>query len=241
MKVHNQRKPQGILFNNQIPKIALKFDMFQFWWFPASQEVIVGKGTYESVNTPGNASSNFIPNAFPSFLAASNLGFEALQSSRNKLGLDAVATFTATSLHMKVVGKPPVFTEDGTHIKNPGTGYAWRLQSNKCSEDGNEGSERCSWHGDRDTILPEESSMAFDISEFTGVMNMMREVIQEYPVSFPLVGIYVRFLKASTGLVSISSGRTTFTVEWATPMRRNPFQDAKDGISAYQLMLQRMV
>jgi len=239
MTIQNRPMSDSILFNNSLPSLATQYDMFQAWWFPAAGQVVLGTGNYTSADTVGTATSNFIPNEPPAMIALSNSAFNALQATRSTTALNAFATFTELSLFTQVVGKPPVYSEDGILIKNPATGYAWRLQSNRC---GNGTLERCSWlNGAGTSIFPEESSIAFDISQFTGVMTMIRKVIREYPASFALVGIYIRFSPASPALMAISSGRTTFTVEWTTPMRRNPFTESRDGIAAYQMILQEMV
>jgi len=239
MKVHNYPVPEACLFDNSLPTLAAQYDMFEAWWFPASGTVVLGTGNYTSVETPGNATSQFIPNVSPLILTATSTAFELLQQTGNTEGLNGLAGFTELSLYTDVVAKPPIYSEDGVLLQNPGDGYAWRLMSSFC---GNATRGRCSWlNGEENSILPEESSVAFDISEFTGVMSLIRDVLQNYPASFALVGVYIRFSISSPALMAISSGRTTFTVEWTTPMRKNPFVDARDGIGAYQMMLQEMV
>ncbi len=142
--------------------------------------------------------------------------------------------FTELSLYTQVVGRPPIFTEDGVTLTNPATGYAWRLQSNKCSN-------LCGWENGANSVNPQEFSMASDLSQFPTVFTMMKNLLAQSPTSFYMIGAFVRFSKASNALMAISSGRDTFTVEGVTPMRYDRYNTSKDGISFYQAFLQEMV
>ncbi len=83
--------------------------------------------------------------------------------------------------------------------------------------------------------------MALDLSQFVPVMTMITKVLQKSPAAFPLVGLFIRFSPPSRGLMAISYGRPTFTVEWTSPMRKNRYEDSRTGNEAYQWILQEMV
>lgn len=235
MTVHNNIEAEAILLDGRAIQWAQDHDWFEMWWFPSDENVVVSRGNYTSdLSIPGNASTNFIPDESPSTIHIARDAFEFLQGTKDKNGLKVLQKFTQDSLHKTIVGKPPLYTEDGKTIKNPATGYAWRLQQNKCTN-------KCAWENGENSILPEESAMAFDISELPGIIKTMKSLLAQIKASFVMVGVFIRFSRPSEALMAISHGRQSVHLEWATPMRRNPYVTSRDGIGAYQAILQAMV
>lgn len=235
MVVRNYVEGENILFDGQAIKMAEEHDWFEMWWFPSTKNVVVSKGNYTSdLETVGNATTNLIPDQNSAEIMSARDAFETLQGTRNKRGLYAIQDFTQFSIYQDVVGKPAFFTEDGRTIKNPATGYAWQLQSNKCTN-------KCPWDNGNNSVNPEESSMAFEIQELPGVIKTMKSILSQIQATFTMIGVFIRFSPPSDALMAISSGRRTVTVEWATPMRRDPYGTSRDGIGAYQAILQAMV
>ncbi|OXA63154.1 L-gulonolactone oxidase 2 [Folsomia candida] len=246
MTVHNRIHADHILTDGRTAlRWAAQHDLFQIWWFPSQGDVVVSKGIYhDGTNELGNDTTNFIPDT--DFITRNLVGtsFETLQETRNTYAMYLLEAYTKFSLVERVVGRAPIFeehrnngsAETWNNFKNPATGFSWRLMSNRCQRS-------CTWNTDsiRPKFLIEESSIAFDLEEFSSVINMIRKVLRQYPAAFPLVGLFIRFSIPSDGLMAISSNRSTFTVEWTTPMRWNRYEKPKDGIGAYQWILQEMV
>jgi hypothetical protein len=237
MTVKNYVESESILLDGTALQWATEYDWYEMWWFPSTKTVVVSKGNYTAdLNAPGNASTNLIPDESSAEISSAKDAFETMQGTRNKRGLYAVQDFTQYSLYQDVVGKPAFFSEDGGKtLKNPATGYVWQLQSNKCTN-------KCAWeNGNISSIYPEESSMAFEMSELPKVIRTMKNILGQVQAVFAMVGVFIRFSKPSDSYLAISTGRPTVTVEWATPMRRDPYNTARDGIGAYQAILQAMV
>jgi len=236
MSVTNYVESETILLDGTALDWAQQHDWFEMWWFPSTKTVVVSKGVYtDNMTAPGNASTNLIPDQNPAEISSGRDAFETLQGTRNKRGLFAIQDFTQYSLYQDVVGKPAFFSEDGGKtLKNPAVGYAWQLQSNKCTN-------KCPWDNGNASVNPEESSMAFELSELPNVIRTMKSILSQVQASFPMIGVFIRFSRPSDAYMAISSGRPTVTVEWATAMRRDPYTAARDGIGAYQAILQAMV
>lgn len=83
--------------------------------------------------------------------------------------------------------------------------------------------------------------MAFEISELPAVITTMKNILNQVKATFTLIGVFIRFSPPSDSLMGISAGRQTVHIEWANPMRRDPYGTAKDGLGAYQAILQAMV
>jgi hypothetical protein len=234
--VKNYVESESILFDGRALMWAKELDWFEMWWFPSSKNVIVSKGNYtnEMDSSIGNATTNLIPDQNSVEIMSARDAFETLQGTRNKAGLFAIQDFTQFSLYQDVVGKPAFYTEDGRTIKNPATGYSWRLQSNKCTN-------KCPWDNGNNSVQPEESAMAFELQELPKVINTMKSILSKVQASFTMIGVFIRFSRSSDALMAITSGRPSVHIEWATPMRRDPYGTSRDGIGAYQAILQAMV
>jgi len=122
LTMKNELKSDSILIGRTIPEMASKFDVFQFWWFPNSDEIVTASGNFVSASTPGNAPSNFMFNEMRFGIANARATFEFLASTRNTMALESFAEFGKRPLHTEVVGKPPIYAEDGEVIRNSATG-----------------------------------------------------------------------------------------------------------------------
>jgi len=236
MTVTNTVESETILLDGTALNWTQQHDLFEMWWFPSAKSVVVSKGLYTiDLTVPGNASSNLIPDASQVVIAGGQDAFETLQGTRNEPGLFAFQEYTKLSLFEKVVGKPALFSEDGGNtLKNPAVGYAWQLLSNKCTN-------KCTWENGNASVNPEESSMAFELTELPNVVRTIKSVLSQVQASFYMIGVFIRFSRPSDAYMAISSGRPTVTFEYTTAMRDDPYTTSKDGIGAYQAILQTMV
>lgn len=240
--VQTTLEPESILMDGTAQRWANNLDWMQMWWFPSTSNVVVLKGHYhikltgsKSDDYLGNATSQFIPELDPVIITTGHDAYETLEANKNRPGLYALERFTELSLHSEVIGKPPIFSEDGVNIKNPANGIAWRLMSNRCHT-------YCPWNnGNTSSILPEEFSVALQILNLPSAIKTIKEILEIIPTAFTMVGIFIRFSKPSDSLMAISNGHETVTLEWASPMRDNPYEDAKGGLGAYQAILQSLV
>jgi len=237
LTVVNILERDSILFDGRVPDLARKFDVYQLWWFPNSDQVVTASGTFAQPHTPGNASSNFIFSELRFGLAQSRRAFEFLQGTRNTVALDAFGEFAKNSLYTSVVGKPQIYSEDGETLSNPATGFPWRLQSSSCVSSTY---DTCSWDNGQDSIYPDEVSLAFDLAKFGRVMTVIKTRLRASPY-FSLFGFFIRFMKSSPSLASLSSGRDSFTVGWITPIREDPYNTASDQIGISQALIQELV
>lgn len=243
MTVYNYPESESVLFDGSALEAARVHDWYQLWWFPAWRSVVISKANYStpeaSEEMEGNAVTNLIPDVSPAEILSGRESFERAQTTKNLQGQYGIEEFTKYSLYREVVGKPPIFTETfqngSKRFVNPATGYAHRLQSNRCSN-------KCAWdNGETSSIFPEESAMAFDVNEMPKVITKIKLILEQIPAAFAMIGIFIRFSKASDGLMSIGEGRDSVHIEWTTPMRYDPYTQPRDGIGAYQAILQAMV
>lgn len=245
MTVYNHPESEAVLFDGSVLEAARLHDWYALWWFPSSKSVVISKGIYFSTSTreeviqEGNAVTNFIPDVSPAEILSGRESFERAQATKNLQSQYGIEEFTKYSLYREVVGKPPIFTETfqngSKRFVNPATGYAHRLQSNRCSN-------KCAWdNGESSSIFPEESAMAFDVNELPKVIAKIKVILEQIPAAFSMIGVFIRFSKASDGLMSIGAERDSVHVEWTTPMRYDPYTQPRDSIGAYQAILQAMV
>ncbi|CAL8073253.1 unnamed protein product [Orchesella dallaii] len=239
MVVYNYPESESILFDGTSLESARSHDWYQLWWFPNSKSVIVSKGNYtDDLELSGNAVTNLIPDVTSAEIISGRESFERAQATKNMQGQQALEDFTKYSLYREVVGKPPIYTEtfqNGTRkFANPATGFAYRLQANRCSN-------KCAWDNGDSSVFPEESAMAFDAEEMPKVLIKMKGILEQLPAAFVMIGVFIRFSKASDALMSIGTGRDSVHIEWTTPMRYDPYTQPRDGIGAYQAILQAMV
>jgi hypothetical protein len=161
--------------------------------------------------------------------------YETLQERRHTVALAAIEENTMISLYDKVVGRPPVYTEDGENIANPAVGYGWRLMANRCTPG------FCMFENGNKSLYYDDNSMGLDVGELPGLVMTIKEILQELPLAFPVTGIAMRFNRPSENLMSVAYGRKTVVVELITHTREDPFRTPKNGIAAQQAILQAMV
>lgn len=184
MSVRNSVENEAILLDGRAIQWANEHDWFEMWYFPSSRSVIVSKGNYTTEVETGNATTNLIPDQTSGEIMSARDAFETLQGTRNKRGLYAIQDFTQFSLYQDVVGKPAFYSENGGRtIKNPATGYAWQLQSNKCVD-------KCPWDNGNNSVNPEESAMAFDIQELPGIIKTMKSILSQVQATFTMIGVF---------------------------------------------------
>lgn len=237
MTVENRLESDSILFDGTVLADARTHDWYQLWWFPSSNETVVSKGKYYDDTIPGEAVVNLIPDVGEEMIGNVRDTYEASQATNDLPSQYTMEQFSKITFYMNVPGRQPFFAETingTTRFVNPATGWVMRLQNNLCTS-------KCGWDNEDQSILPEESAMAFDMQELPRVISKMKDILAELPAAFMMVGVLIRFSKASDGLMSLASGRDTVHIEWTTPMRFNPYNDPKGSIGTYQAILQAMV
>lgn len=161
MKVHNYIAKDDILTNGEAVKCAEKNDECALYWFPSSKEVVVSKKNFVNVTEPGDAVSNEFLASISSNLAkvmnkAKEIAFgltESTCAAANSLGMNdhkrksdflrlkliagytfltIIEDFLKSSLIVQTPECPPIYTEDGSTVKNPAVGFSNKMSSRIC-------------------------------------------------------------------------------------------------------------
>ncbi|KAJ6632745.1 L-gulonolactone oxidase 5 [Pseudolycoriella hygida] len=147
--------------------------------------------------------------------------------------MGAIQVWTELSLYKQAPLRQPVFSEDGGFtLTNPATGYAHGLMQNRC--------QKCVWDYGPGTYV-HEFAAALDLKRFREAVEGIRNILRLQGASFPLYGIFIRFSPSSTAMMSIEYGRATVHIEIVTPMRKNPFKNARSGLGSVQAIEQLLI
>ncbi|KAL1914676.1 uncharacterized protein VTP21DRAFT_8087 [Calcarisporiella thermophila] len=233
ISIHNYRVSQDILLNGQALTMARKFDFFQLWWFPSTRSVVVSAGNYTTSKADGNAKMNLIPDFSPLVVAGYSTMLEVSQALNLQASMFLFQDLTQLSLYRRVLGKPPVLTEDGATLKNPGTGYSHKILVGRC--------QNCAWTPKALPLRDNSFALSFDISRLDEVVHTIQRVYNEAPVSFPLNGINFRFTRASSSLIALDSGRESVHIDIYTVMRKDDINQPRLGLASYQAIEQLLV
>lgn len=190
-------------------------------------------GNRVDVLTPGDCHTNFIPNQrrLPAKLTSHLL--ELFQAGLCHVGYAAFQSFTMHSLYLKVPKKAPIYSDERNSQCNPGVGYNHKMSANTCSH--------CAWSYRNDSVQVFENAVIIPLSELQFSLRTIKDILDEAPTEFPLTGIYVRFLAASEGLLTPSSGYPSASIEWVLVARKDRFNKPMLGLPASQAIVQALV
>ncbi|KAL1921709.1 uncharacterized protein VTP21DRAFT_10351 [Calcarisporiella thermophila] len=233
VSVQLYRSSEEILFNDVALELARKTDFFQLWWFPSSRSVVVSLGNYTSLDVPGNAIFNLIPDVAEFKVGVVHLLVEHLQALNSTRGMFLFQYMTESSLYKNMLGRPAILSEDGKKVMNPATGYSFNMLSSRCT--------KCPWSPTKYPVRDDEIAMALPLDRFADIIKDMRAIFELNPVPFPLIGIYFRFSPASDSLMGIETGRETLHIDFASIMRANPRDTPRLGLATYQAIGQMLV
>jgi len=235
MEIENYEVSDSILLDGTALDMARRFDWFEMHWFPSNHKVIVSKGTFVDSQVFGNASTFKIPSLNKLTVLGVRTGFEVAQASNSSLLLQTLQFITQESLYRHIPLRPAIFSEDGGRtLKNPAVGYVHNLMQNECKP--------CAWSfGTHVSSYVQESAFGLPIENFERMVTSVREILSQSAAYFPIYGIFIRFAPKSTGLMAVESGRETVHIEIVTPMRTDPFTNARAGLAAIQAIEQAMV
>ncbi|CAL8139498.1 unnamed protein product [Orchesella dallaii] len=234
LHIRNYPVPDRILWSGgELTELIRSNEHFQFWWFPTAREVILSVGNSVPISTPGNCQTYLISES----PAGTSLGFataiETMQEGMDHLGMFLIQGFTKLSLYQQVIGKSPIFTEDGKTLCNTAVGFNHRMVSNRCNE--------CAWNHGNASLLQQDYEIIVPLSELQGALHTLRSIMQEQPVEFPLTGIYFRFLSSSDALMSINSDQESVAIEWMLVPRADRYSDAILGLPSIQAFTQAVI
>ncbi len=236
LQIKNYPQPDNILWKeNEIMRLAGSTDRFQFFWFPTSRQVVLSVGQRVPVTKPGNCQTNFISEG-PRFITEPlSKALERMQRDGNHLGFFVVQEIMKLSLFHRTTIRSPIFSlKNSKRLCNPAIGFSHRMSANNC--------RKCSWsNGVNRSLLEFEMAAIIPLSEFQEAIKTMKNILDEFPVEFPLSGIYFRFLAASDGLLTVNSGRASVAVEWILVPRTDKFRAPMLGLPVCQALLQALV
>lgn len=143
VNAHNYIECDDVLSNGEAINWARKTDELSLYWFPQSKEVVVSNRTIVCADTPGNARSNdFLSSTYANFARifakAKEIAFGLTSNTcakANAVGyqiLNAIELFMKFSLVEQAPEMAPIYTEDGSKIKNPAVGYPHLISSPIC-------------------------------------------------------------------------------------------------------------
>jgi len=237
MTIHNTPHSDDILSNGTALKWAREHDTFSMWWFPSTSSVVASKGSYiMDPSVPGTAATFLIGNTNSVVLPLASSTIQILQNARSRVGLQSIQWFAEKSLYRQVIGKPQIYSQDNGHtLSNPATGFAWKLLQNKCTT--------CAWSFKSKSLYPEDFSISVSLDEFPKALETVKSILNEFGNHpyFYMVGVYLRFSKASDSYVATNSGQDIVDFEWISPSTRDPFNEPKYGLAVFQTIQQALV
>lgn len=242
LKMNNYPASDEILDNGVLMDLVKTTDVVQAWWFPSNKAIILSAGNRTSPSEPGNCQTNFVSNMDPSISTSFSINFEFMQKTWNRVGQFLLQSFSMLSIYKNVPGRQPFFSEsDGqTPCKFPAVGWGHRMISNKCTS--------CAWKSGlfNVSLLEDDTNFTFLLSQLPNAVKIIRRILNENPVSFPLIGLYMRFLSPGKSLMGVNhskgmdSENIRVSLEWISTPRYDA-REPKSGVNALQMISQAMV
>jgi len=163
-----------------------------------------------------------------------------LQALQKSPGLELWEEYSQHSLYQYVLGKPPIYTENGKTMANPAIGFSHRLLTSSCTID-KESPAACVWSNGKLSIHVELFSIAIGVDKIPDFVKVVKEIIRVYPAPFPLISIFIRFAKATDSYMAVENSRDTAHVELTLPARVDQYNTPKMGLAACQAIIQASV
>ncbi|KAK9762830.1 oxidoreductase [Basidiobolus ranarum] len=235
LHVENHPVPDSHLLDGTIEAMIPNYDIFQAWWFPVTNTVVVSNGSYVPVTVPGEDRWNFIGTMEPKDVSGLVNSFEKVQATRNITELCIMEAEGEKSFWTTTTGKPPIYSNPSGGLSNPAVGYPRDMMTQTCNP--------CFWDPKVNKIPFDirDISMGFPLEHFQDVVRDIQEILSKHPACFPFNGIWFRFSPATDGWMSLSHGRKTVHIEFITPSRIDNINDPRLGLEATQLIGQTLI
>ncbi|KXN70656.1 hypothetical protein CONCODRAFT_17439 [Conidiobolus coronatus NRRL 28638] len=235
--IHNWEAEEDLLIESpdELINMAKKEDLFQFWWFPTSSNLVISQGKQIDYNLLSYAKLNLAPNVSPLAASVGSYIVEFLQYINSTYLMDKIQKNTVESLYRATFGKESMYVYDKGEYANTAYGFSHDLMANKC--------QSCPWGNGVDKIpmVGIDYSVSLPLRMFSEVIADMKKLLDKYPTSFPWFGLYFRFSTNNRGVMSVASGEEHFHIEWLSVLRKNQYDDAPYGISIYQSLYQLLI
>lgn len=233
LHIQNTQLSDDVLWNGKIFESMVSTDWFQFWWFPSAKKVVLSEGIRVPLQASGNCQTHFIPEAPRGSVQALGTAVEIMQDGHDHFGFYILQALSKLSLFEEVPGRSPIFTENGKTMCNPAIGFSHRMTSNRCNV--------CAWDHGRDSLRNMQFEVAIPLKEFMNAVKTLRQIFDEYPVEFPLNGVFFKFLRESDSLLGLNSDRDSVSIELVLAPRIDRFRKPMMGLPVEQAVTQALV
>lgn len=229
VRVEFEDHPDSILFDGQAIEWAKKHDYFEMSWFPSTDRVVVFKGTYVDINTPGNGRVDFVLTSTQDFLGA----MEQASADRNTAFFCGSEAANRMGLAFGEVGLPQSFNGNGEFSSNI-TGSMKDATTVFCAKN------TCAWDNPGLKFINRAIEFAFDLNTLPQALQATKSILSKRAwCGVAAEGVQIRFIKKSDNYLSPSNGRDVGVYEIIVPLRQQD-NASHFGMAAMQEVYQTM-
>ncbi|KAJ3106342.1 hypothetical protein HDU97_006540 [Phlyctochytrium planicorne] len=213
-----------------------KYDYFYMYWFPSVNSVTISNASYVPVSTPGDDFWTLGgPAVGPAAGAIQGLvqSLEGVQAINNKTIWCGIAQGNFAAQFQILPNSP--YLSNAFQPVNPVTGFGRKVMNNFCIE----GS--CAWDLSPNPLELVDISVSIPISLLPAATVAVKDVLKQYPACLAFNGIFLRFVRASKGVVSTATARDSVYFEIVTTRRSNPSTNARFEIDAISAIAQLLI